>query len=114
MKHYDEKRKHKRSEVPLHVDVRLESGVLIDGQTVNISLNGLLFETERYLPIGARVRVYLTHESTQHEHIVCSGEVARLDEWGVAIAFDQIHPDHRETLHRYIRYTVPSESLAHH
>lgn len=112
MASYVERRKQERKPVPMHVEVRLESGVLVEGNTVNVSLNGLLFETERSLPLGTRVRVYLTPESLPHEHIMCRGEVSRLDDWGVAIAFDQVQPEHVETLYRYMRYTVSDVPVA--
>lgn len=101
---YVEKRGQMRSSVPMHVEVRLECGVLVEGHALNVSLNGLLFETERSLPLGCRVRVQLTHDSLPHEHILCRGEVSRLDDWGVAIAFDQVNPAHVEALYRCIRY----------
>jgi hypothetical protein len=104
---YVEKRRQMRSSVPMHVEVRLESGVLVEGHAINVSLNGLLFETERFLPMGSHVRVHLTHESMPHEHISCKGEVSRLDDWGMAITFDHVNPAHVETLYRYIRYTSP-------
>lgn len=112
MASYIERRKQVRKPVPMRVEVRLESGVLVEGNTVNVSLNGLLFETERSLPLGTRVRVYLTPESPSHEHIMCKGEVSRLDDWGVAIAFDQIQPGQVETLYHYIRYTVSGAPVA--
>ncbi len=101
---YNEKRGQMRSAVPMHVEVRLESGVLVDGHAVNVSMNGLFFMTERSLPVDCRVRVYLTHEDKPCEHIICRGKVSRLDEWGMAIAFDQVNPEQMETLYRYIRY----------
>ena len=111
MAEYSEKRKCKRQQVPFHVEVRLESGVLVEGCALNVSMNGLLFETERSLPVGCRVRVYLIHESAPHDHILCHGEVARLDEWGLAISFDDIHPDHLEVLYQHLGRTSSREIL---
>ena len=105
-----EKRRQTRIAVPMHVEVRLDCGVLVEGHARNVSLNGLLFETERSLPVGCRVRVQLTHDSLPQEHILCRGEVSRLDDWGVAIAFDHVNPAEAEALHRYIRQPAPAAS----
>ena len=107
---YREKRGQMRSAVPLRVEVRLESGVLVEGRAANISMNGLFFLTEFSLPLGCRVRVCLTHEDRPNEHIICSGKVSRLGDWGIAIAFDQVNPAHMEILYRYIRYNGASAS----
>ncbi len=111
MASYAEKRGQMRSSVPMHVEVRLECGAVVEGQAVNVSMNGLFFVTEHYLPVGCRVRVYLTHANMPHDPILCRGEVSRLDEWGMAIAFEQVNPAQMETLYRYIRYTVLSSPV---
>ncbi len=110
MSGYRENRGQMRSAVPLRVEVRLESGVLVEGRAANISMNGLFFLTEFSLPLGCRVRVCLTHEDRPNEHIICSGKVSRLGDWGIAIAFDQVNPAHMEILYRYIRYNGASAS----
>lgn len=81
-----EQRKYSRSHISLCVQVRLETGVLIEGHAKNLSLNGLFFETERSLPLGSRVKVLLTVDNAPDQtEISCLGVVSRIDEGGVAI-----------------------------
>lgn len=106
-----ERRKHQRSTVPLHVDLRLKCGVLIEGRALNVSLCGMLVETERSLPKGTRVRVCMFHKNFPLEHITCSGVVTRLDSWGMAIEFDELPPLYKEVLNRHIETGVVEENL---
>lgn len=80
-----------RSRVIIRAEVRLTCGVIVDGATVDISLSGLLLETERMLPLDCPVKVTLVHEGDSCEHrIYCQGTVSRLDPRGVAIVFDEL------------------------
>lgn len=93
-----EQRKYSRSPVSLLVQVRLESGVLVEGKASNVSLNGLFLETERSLPLGSPVRIHMTVGNVEEKaDIVCPGVVSRLDERGVAIEIGKID---EESLHR--------------
>lgn len=103
----EEQRRYTRMRVALHVEVRLECGVLVEGLAVNMSLNGLLFISECCLPLGCPVRVVLLSDDTPVTvYLVCRGTVARLDEHGLAIAFDRLSSEHAEQLHHLIRYHV--------
>ncbi len=89
-----EHRTHPRSRVVIRAEVRLTCGVIVDGALVNLSLSGLLLETERMLPLDCPVKVTLVHEGDSCEHrIDCQGTVSRLDPHGVAIMFDEMCAD---------------------
>lgn len=81
-----EQRKYSRSLISLSVQVRLETGVLVEGNAKNVSLNGLFFETERSLPLGSRVKVIMSAGNGEEKtEISCTGKVSRLNDCGVAI-----------------------------
>ncbi|MCK5861345.1 MAG: PilZ domain-containing protein [Candidatus Hydrogenedentes bacterium] len=86
-----ENRKYSRSSISLSVQVRLETGVLVEGRACNVSLNGLFFETERSLPLGSCVSITMTlGKEDETADILSSGVVSRLDGRGVAIELSKI------------------------
>lgn len=102
-----EGREFSRSEVAARVEVRLESGVLVEGQARDVSLNGILFSTERSLPMGHPVSVTLVLEAgTWEERIETAGYVARTGERGVAITFTSIDAESMEHLRRLVLYNA--------
>ncbi|MFA7692651.1 MAG: PilZ domain-containing protein [Candidatus Hydrogenedentes bacterium] len=107
-----ERRKELRHGIPMRVEVRLDSGVLLEGNTENISSTGLFFETERFLPLGLRVRVYLIPLCLGHQAVMCRGEVSRFDDLGFAIAFDASQTKRIETLLKQIEYSVTNGTVA--
>ncbi len=89
-----EHRKYPRKQVCLWVEVRLDSGVIVDGAALNLSHGGLLFETDFMLPLDCTVRVTLLRDGEAREHHVeCHGTVCRLDSQGVAIMFGEVCAD---------------------
>ena len=102
-----EQRRYSRSPISLSVQVRLETGVLVEGQACNVSLNGLFLETERSLPLGSCVKVKMTVGSkTEKKDILCSGVVSRLDDHGVAIELGKIDEESIFGLCSLIRETA--------
>jgi len=102
-----EQRKYSRSLISLSVQVRLDTGVLVEGRAGNVSLNGLFFETERSLPLGSKVKVNLTAGNAEEKtEILCSGEVSRLDERGVAIELGRIDEESMLRLCDLVRATA--------
>ena len=92
-----------RSRVLIRVEVRLKCGVIVDGAALDLSLSGLLFETERMLPLDCPVKVTLVREGGSSEHhIECQGTVSRLDPRGVAIAFEEMGADNLARLHHLL------------
>ena len=102
-----------RSRVDIHVEVRLKCGVIVDGAAVELSLNGLLLETERMLPLDCPVKVTLVHEGESVEHrIEFQGAVSRLDPRGVAIVFDEMCADSSARLHHLLQLDDVAEGPA--
>jgi len=54
-----EQRDSDRVRVAARVEVRLHSGVLVEGGVVDLSERGILMATERSLPLDSRVRVLI-------------------------------------------------------
>ncbi len=80
-----------RSRVIIRAEVRLKCGVIVDGAALDLSLRGLLLETERTLPLDCSVKVTLVRDGGACEQrIDCQGTVTRLDPRGVAILFDEM------------------------
>ena len=93
-----------RSRVIIRVEVRLKCGVIVDGAALDLSLSGLLLETERMLPLDCPVKVTLVREGGSCEHrIDCQGTVSRLDPRGVAIVFDEMCADSAARLHHLLQ-----------
>lgn len=103
-----EERAFTRSPIGLQMQVRLACGVLLEGHAMDISMNGVLFATERSLPVGSKVKVSLVLDSNeQHHRIDTEGSVTRVTDQGVAIEFDTIEHDSVEHLRNLVRYNSP-------
>jgi len=102
-----EAREFSRSPVRIRAEIRLTSGVLVEGQARNVSLNGLLFATERALPIGHDVKVSLILDTGSQEHrIETAGHVARVEAQGVAIAFNHVKAESLEHLRQLVLFNA--------
>lgn len=107
----EEKREFTRCKICLCAEVKLSTGVVIEGKTEDISLNGLLFKTERGLPIDTEVKIRLllyTNEKT-NDSLSLKGKVVRIDEKGVAIKFNEMESDTFEHLKRLLIYNMDKE-----
>ncbi len=92
-----------RSEVNAKMEVRLPSGIVLDGCSRNVSLSGVLFATERSLPVGNSVQAtLLLHHGHDEHRIAAEGFVVRVTDCGVAIEFTKISPESLEQLRRLI------------
>ncbi|HNY84977.1 MAG TPA: PilZ domain-containing protein [Candidatus Hydrogenedentes bacterium] len=96
-----EQRDSDRVRVAARVEVRLHSGVLVEGVVVDLSERGILMATERSLPLESRVRVLICPDKGGAADGVClDGRVARMDIRGVAIAFAPVDSIERKRLRR--------------
>jgi len=103
-----ESREFTRSPVRVRTQVRLASGVLLEGQARDVSLKGILFATERALPKGTAVRVAMVLAiGGQELRIETEGAVARVGEGAVAIEFTQIDSESVEHLRNLVLYNAP-------
>ncbi len=66
-------------------------------------MNGVMFATERSLPVGSRVRLCLVKGAGEHEHRIQSwGTVARLGDEGVAIQLKETDAAYLELVRELI------------
>ena len=104
-----EQREFSRSEVAIRSEVRLQSGILLEGQIRDVSLNGAWFSTERSLPIGHPVQVSLVlsgGEPAEEIRIDLRGQVVRIEEGGVAVEFLSVSDEGIDHLRRLVLYNA--------
>ncbi len=102
-----ESREFSRSSVRTRVEIRLATGVLVEGEARDVSLNGLLFETERALPIGHEAKISLILSGGSKEHrIETTGRVARIEARGVAFTFDRVDAESLEHLRQLVLFNA--------
>lgn len=107
MSQESEAREFTRSPVSALAQVRLESGVLVEGNAHDVSLNGVLFNSTQALPVGNHVHVTLLLDGGNGEQrIEAEGHVVRLIEEGVAIEFEHINAESLEHLKRLVLYNA--------
>lgn len=95
-------------------EVRLPSGVLLEGRTQDISLKGVWFATERSLPVGNSVRVCLSlHSGDEQYHIETQGVVVRVGPGGVGIEFTEIDSASIEHLRNLVLFNTEDAVPAH-
>lgn len=96
-------RKNERRPVEARVEIRMQSGVLLEGQSRDLSLSGVWFSTDRSIPIGNSTRVRIMMESELGKiSIVTHGRVVRDDDGGVAIEFTQMGAECENDLRRVV------------
>jgi hypothetical protein len=99
-------REFSRSRVCVKSEVRLNSGILLEGEVRDVSMNGIWFATERLLPIGNKVRVHLLLKGGGENRIETEGEVVRVDDGGIAINFTTIDAGSIEHLRNLVLYNA--------
>jgi len=106
-------REFSRSRVHAHVEVSLESGVMVDGTAADISLRGMRFSTERSLPVGKQVHVRVLLNAEDPDPCLRIGaRIARVEAGGVALEFTGVDADSIEHLRRLILYNAADVDLA--
>ncbi|MBI2425271.1 MAG: PilZ domain-containing protein [Candidatus Hydrogenedentes bacterium] len=105
MEQQAEQRECSRCPVEARAELRLSTGVLIEGAAVNLSMNGMLFSTERTLPMNHDVHATIILELDGIEcRIDTYGVVARVDEGQVAVQFQQISAGSLDQLRQLVIY----------
>lgn len=98
-----EQRTHMRWPIRAHAELRLENGMLMEGQSRDVSLNGVLLTSERILPVGNSCRVSLVMDAEmQAIRIDVHGHVVRMDEMGIAIEFSHVDVENFDRLRQYV------------
>lgn len=101
-----------RCKVKLDAQVRLANGILLEGQTENISLKGLFFRTEKTFPLDTLVKVHLYLTGTEgKESLDLKGTVVRIEATGMAIQFTEVDSDSLEHLRRLLIYNSKNEEV---
>jgi hypothetical protein len=110
-----ESRRFSRSPVHAFAEIRLHSGVLLEGLIRNASLTGVWFVSTRSLPLGNPVTIeILLSINGKRYRITSQGRVARVGEGGVAIEFASLSEDCAETLRQLMLSHSPSSEIPHH
>lgn len=81
-------RKFSRTPLQAKVELRLQTGILVEGHSRDLSVRGVWLSTDRSLPVGnlSRVRIMLDTNLGQLR-VEMLGRVVRDDEGGLAIEF---------------------------
>lgn len=79
----------------------------MEGESRNISLNGMLITSERLLPVGNTCKVALMlRGNVDHLRIEMHGQVVRVDDSGIAIEFSHVDLESLEHLRRLVLYNA--------
>ncbi|HOV31761.1 MAG TPA: PilZ domain-containing protein [Candidatus Hydrogenedens sp.] len=100
-------RESKRCSICLRAEVKLTNGILLEGETENISMKGLWFRTEKTFPKNTPVKVHLYLTGTSEKKSLCiCGCVVRIESDGMAIVFEEIDADIVKQLKRLLEYNT--------
>ena len=109
----NENREFSRSHVRIRVEVRLDNGVMVDGEGVDISLRGMRFLTERGFPVGKMVRARIMLEGEgENLRLEVGARVARMEATGVALEFTDVDSDSIEHLRHLVLYNAADTDQA--
>jgi len=79
----------------------------MEGESRNVSLNGMLITSERLLPVGNTCRVsLLLHGNVGNLRLEMHGRVVRVDDEGIAIEFSQVGIESLEHLRKLVLYNI--------
>ncbi|HOV34355.1 MAG TPA: PilZ domain-containing protein [Candidatus Hydrogenedens sp.] len=103
-----------RCSICIRAEVKLTNGILLEGETVNISMKGLWFRTEKTFPKNTPVKVYLYLIGTSEKKPLCiCGHVVRIEADGMGIEFEEIDADSVEHLKRLLIYNATEADNIH-
>jgi hypothetical protein len=94
-----EKRAHRRCNAQGRVELRLKSGVILEGDIDNVSANGILVQAFHSPPVGNPVglNVCITGSGASFT-FRSNGKVVRVGEGTVAITFTDLAPEDAEKI----------------
>ena len=111
---FKERRKAVRVDTNLPLAITGEPGGA-EGRTINISTNGVLFQSPKFMDVLTKVRLELVippRGGDKGQHITCDGVVVRVDpeqedpaesEYRIAVFFTYMSKSSQEMLARYIK-----------
>ena len=101
------KREFSRSRASVRAKASTDCGVTVEGESCDVSLNGLSVATTKTLPLDMPCAVTLTLEGGAGEiRIEAKGKVARIDGETMAIEFTGLDGDSVEHLRNLILYNA--------
>jgi DNA-binding response OmpR family regulator len=105
-----EQERRRTRRVPLQSKVRVKFGEEeFEGETVDVSMSGLLVRAPRVAPIGSTLRMSL-HLSQRMKPIVAAGSVVRIlggNQMGIHL--DQLNFKDSDRLQEFLLQTIPAE-----
>ena len=106
----DGNEKRKRIRVPFRTEIIIDYDdhkMRFGGDSVNLSLSGMLVETEKEIPLGAVCRIRLRLTGTQELiELTMAGRVVRQDHLGFGVQFDEMDLDSYTLLKEVIRHNT--------
>ena len=107
----DEKRKGVRVAFRTRIQVHYGEKVMdLQGDSVNLSMTGMLVESREKIAIGTRCRVHLSLTGTREPmEVAMDGEVVRHDASGFGIHFDEMELESYAILKEIIRHNVTGD-----
>ncbi len=107
-----EQRRNMRSSISARAELRLHTGVLMEGNSRDISLTGIFIHTDRMLPVGNTCHLTVVLEGGASEfRIDTKGEVVRVDEDGIAVEFYEVALDSLQHLCKLLLYNADEPEL---
>jgi len=102
-----DKREFSRSAASVWVKATTDCGVVIEGRSRDVSLNGVSVACDRALPLATPCAVTLTLEAgAETVHIEARGKASRIDGGMVAIEFDEVDGDGFAHLRNLVLYNA--------
>ena len=107
--------KRKRVRVPFRTEIAIHYGekrLQLEGDSVNLSLSGMLVKTDEIIPLGSICRVRLRLSGTQEPlELTMEGRLVRQDASGFGIQFDEMDLDSYTLLKEIVRHNADDPDL---
>lgn len=107
--------KRKRVRVPFRTEIIIEyekHKMRFGGDSINLSLGGMLVETKKEIPLGTACRVRLRLTGTREPiELTMDGRVVRQDHAGFGVQFDEMDLDSYTLLKEVIRHNADDPDL---
>lgn len=102
--------KRKRVRVPFRTEIVIEyqkNQLRFEGDSINLSMSGLLVETKEKIPLGTACRIRLRLTGTQEPlELTMDGRIVRQDYLGFGVQFDEMDLDSYTLLKEVVRHNA--------
>ena len=107
--------KRRRVRVPFRTEIIIDYAkhkMHFGGDSVNLSLSGILVETKEEIPLGTDCRVRLRLTGTREPtELIMDGRVVRQDHSGFGIQFDEMDLDSYTLLKEVVRHNAEDPDI---